>query len=59
MLGFEVYDIKTFERMLDRFMKTDDGELWKQDSHGNWVPVPQRMEYLIIPYNKDGHGEIW
>ena len=59
MKGFEVYDNETHERLLDRYSYTDDGELLKQDAHGNWVTVPQREEYLVIPYNHNGQGEVW
>ena len=59
MLGFEVYDRETLDRMLDKYAYTDNGKLLKQDSHGNWEEVKERGEYQIIPYNHDGKGEIY
>lgn len=57
--GFEVYDNATHEIMLDRYAVTDDGELLKQDAHGGWEKVPDLGEYLVIPYNHNGRGEVW
>lgn len=59
MKGFEIYDTETHERMLDRYAYTDDGELWRQDANGKWDKVPERKEYLVIPYNHTGQGEVW
>lgn len=59
MMGFKVLDAKTYEIMLDRFAETEDGELWKQDAHGKWEKVPERRDYIVIPYNQDGRGEVW
>lgn len=59
MKGFEVYDIKTHARMLDKYSYTDDGELWKQDAHGNWSKVLERNELIVIPYNQSGELEVW
>ena len=61
MMGFEIYDIKTLERMLDHYALTDDGKLLKRDSHGGWHEVPERKEkeFLIISCNHDGRGEVY
>ena len=59
MMGFEVYDRKELDRMLDHYALTDDGKLLKRDSHGVWHDVPEKKEYVIIPYNHDGRGEVY
>ena len=59
MKGFEVYDIKTQDRMLDHYAYTDSGELLKCDSHGKWTKVLEKKEYIVILNNKTGQLEVY